>query len=981
MRRTTCPTLGALQKTAGSSFLFSEGVHVKLKKIAYGVSLALIAAPVAFAQTTPEPQKVERVEVTGSAIKRIQTEGALPVQIVTREQLDRSGIVSAEQFMSILTTAGNDIDNLASNSDVAAGTGRGNNGLSAANLRGQGSNSTLVLLNGRRLAVHGLAGGSAVDLNQIPMAAVARIEVLKDGASAIYGTDAIGGVINFILRKDYQGIDAQGSLDVTENGGGDIYRASISAGFGSLANDRFNVMFSLSHRENTILRGVDRDFVNTYQPNRGLHVDTRGTPFATTFAIGSIRTILTSTNASGVLTNGNGPLGTNGVRYNGINALTMPGQPGCESIDGMARYDAALWASPAAAFGCAWDTGRAAALQQPVKNTSGVARAVFQITPSMTANIEATASNVVSKKEFSNNQISSSTAATSPFFNLVYPSTGSSYNYVFNSIVAQFPSIEQNRGQPIAFRWRCIPCGPRQIETDTDTARIQVGIDGNFRDWDYKVGFSHAFSDAKSNLAGGYHFNDKFVPLLRSGLLNPFLRAGESQTPEALAALQAASATGTTLYGGKSTLNQFDAAASGPIWKLPAGDLMAAVGVDAREEKYQFNGTGTDLATQRNIFNAPFDAVNSLRPVKRDIRAIYTELAIPVIKSLEVTAAVRHDDYSGFGGTTNPKFSFRFSPTQQTLFRGSYNEGFRVPTFSQLFFGVTEAAYSGKDLVDPARCPALVVSEAPGCAAITPLIFNGGKESLQPETAKQWTIGAVLEPVPWFSAAIDYWYIQRENNIRTLSLTDLVRNAALFPEVFLRDPSGTLVAIDQRWVNTGEQVTRGIEVSLRARNEVYGGALETRLDGTYLLERKSRLLVNQPFGANEVGKFTRGSELPLRWKHVLSAAYTRGAWTGTLTQRYSRGYLDAVLPGVANGTVKPVNFNPRVKDYITYDLFATYRGIKNLTINAGVKNLLDKDPPFSSTYDSDTGAGSSWEPRVADPRGRSYVVNVSYQFK
>jgi iron complex outermembrane recepter protein len=956
---------------------------VKLKQIAYSVSLTLIAAPVAFAQTAPaEPQRVERVEVTGSSIKRVQQEGALPVQIVTKEQLDRAGIVSAEQFLTQITTVGNDIDNLASNSDVAAGTGRGNNGLSAANLRGQGSNATLVLLNGRRLAVHGLAGGSAVDVNQIPMAAVSRIEVLKDGASAIYGTDAIGGVINFILRKDYQGLDVQGAVDITENGGGNIYRASISGGFGNLAKDRYNVMFSLSHRENTILRGSDRDFVNTYQPDRGLHVDTRGAPFATAFAISSVRNILSSRNSSGVLQNGTGPTqpGTTQA-MNGINALNMPGQPGCNTIDGMADYDELLWATPSAKWGCAWDTGRAAALQQPVKNTSLVGRAVFQLTPRMTAHLEATGSNVVSKKEFSPNQISSSNATTSPFFRLLYPSTGSSYNYVFNSIAAVFPTIEENRGEGIAYRWRCMPCGPRQIETDTDTGRIQAGIEGAFGDWDYKAGISHAFSDATSTLAGGFYFNDKFVPLLASGTLNPFLRAGESQSQAAIDGLRAASAAGTTLYGGKSTLNQFDASISGPIWKLPAGDLMAAVGVDVREEKYQFNGTETDLATRNNIFNAPFDAVNSLTPVKRDIRAIYTEFAIPVIRNLEVTAAVRHDDYTGFGGTTNPKFSFRFMPVQQALFRGSYNEGFRVPTFSQLFFGATLAPYSGKDLVDPFKCPTLVVSATPGCESVTPTIINGGKETLRPETAKQWTIGTVLEPLPWLSASFDYWYIQRNDNIRLLPLTTLVANSALFPEVFLRDASGTLVAIDQRWVNTGEQVTKGLEVSLRTRNSVFGGTLEGRLDGTYLIDRKSRLLTNQPFGDNEVGKFARGTELPIRWKHVLSGTFTRGAWAGTLTQRYSRGYLDAQLPGVANGTVKPVNFNPRVKDYVTYDLFATYRGIKNMTINAGIKNLLDKDPPFSATYDSDTGAGSSWEPRVADPRGRAFVLNVSYQFR
>ncbi len=135
--------------------------------------------------------------------------------------------------------------------------------------------------------------------------------------------------------------------------------------------------------------------------------------------------------------------------------------------------------------------------------------------------------------------------------------------------------------------------------------------------------------------------------------------------------------------------------------------------------------------------------------------------------------------------------------------------------------------------------------------------------------------------------------------------------------------------------------------------------------------------MTQPFGPNEVGKFARGSELPIRWKHTLSVSYNRGPWSGTLSQRFSKGYLDAVLPGVESGDVRPPKWSPKTADYSIFDLFVSYRGIKNLVINAGVKNILDKDPPFSATYDSDTGAGSSWKPRVADPRGRAYVLNFS----
>ncbi|MFN8892213.1 MAG: TonB-dependent receptor plug domain-containing protein, partial [Betaproteobacteria bacterium] len=204
----------------------------KLTTLATGLALAGLAGA-AFAQTPPAP---ERITITGSSIKRIATEGALPITVISRAELDRQGITSAEQVILNLSTNGNGLDNLASNADVVGGAQRGNNGATSANLRGQGSNATLILLNGRRVAAHGLNGG-VVDLNQIPMAAIERIEILKDGASAIYGTDAIGGVINFILRTNFRGGLVRASADVTEAGGGNISSGAVAGGCGAHAKD------------------------------------------------------------------------------------------------------------------------------------------------------------------------------------------------------------------------------------------------------------------------------------------------------------------------------------------------------------------------------------------------------------------------------------------------------------------------------------------------------------------------------------------------------------------------------------------------------------------------------------------------------------------------------------------------------------------------------------------------------------------------
>jgi iron complex outermembrane receptor protein len=672
-----------------------------------------------------------------------------------------------------------------------------------------------------------------------------------------------------------------------------------------------------------------------------------------------------------------GPIqpGTTTAMSGGINVLNLPGGAGCNSVDGQGAYDSVLWSVPNAKWACAWDTGRAAVLQQPVTNTTLVARGALKLGEHQVY-AEFTGARVDSAKTFSANQISSSTSTTSVFSNLAYPSTGASYNSVFNQMVAVFPTIEANRGQPIAFRWRCLPCGSREIDTESETGRLLVGAEGPLpwlKDWDYRTGISSASSSATSVLGNGYFFGKEFAATINSGLLNPFLMPGQAQTPAAMTALAAASANGVTLYGGKFTLVQADATATGPLFKLPAGDVMAAVGIDLRKEEYRFNGNATDLVTQARVFNAPFDSINTLDVVKRDIKAVFGEVLVPFTKQFEGTLAVRHDDYTGFGGTTNPKISLRYTPVEQFLVRASANTGFRVPTFNQLFNGVTESPYSGKDLVDPAKCPGGKVDATAACQAINPSTLTGGKADLGPEESKQGQIGFVWAPTANFSIGADWWNINKTGTIQLLSLTDLVNNYNLFSQNFIRDASGNVVYIDQRWVNAGETVTKGVDVNASANGKLGEAKWGVNLDGTYLIEKKSRLTANAPFGASEVATFTRAGDLGLRWKHALTGTYQRGDWVGTLTQLYRSGYTDAMLPGVANGTIVPPDWNANVASYQLWNASIGYTGVKNMTLVFGIKNLFNTDPPFSAAYDSNTGAGSSWEPRVADPRGRSFT--------
>ena len=946
----------------------------------------------AAAQTAPaapakveDPTKLEKFVVTGSLIKRIEGESALPVLTIVPEEMEARGIATIEQMIMELNINSNGLDNLASNADVVDGAARGNNGATAANLRMQGAGATLILLNGRRVSSHGLNGG-VVDLNQIPFAAIERVEVLKDGASATYGTDAVGGVINFILKTNYQGAAASAAMDVTEQGGGNIFRYSLVGGWGDLNRDKFNLMASIAMSDAKVLRGDQRDFVNTFQPNRGVSPDTRGTPIATVFAIGSIRTGITGAGQ----TNGVGPLDPQNpsLRVNGINYVDLPNGPGYKGLDGMGPYDEVLWNSAASKYGSAWDTGRAAVIQQPVKNKNVVTRGTFKLADRHRVFLEGVFGRSESNKSFSPNQWSSSATANTtaldgrttvpnPLFNLAYPSTGASYNKVFNTLASYFPELEANRGLPLAFRWRSLPLGNRAFTTTTDTWRGMVGAEGPLgflSQWDYRVGASRASSKSRSVLNSGYVYTVPFVNLINTGVIDVF---SYTQTPEAMAAIDRVRANGVVLYGGRYRTDEIDAAATGPVFRLPAGQVQAGLGVDWRQENFFFAGDNrSNLSSSESlIFNAPFDnglATNGT--LKRTIRAAFAELQIPILRGFDVTAAGRVDQYTGFGTTKNPKFQLRWAPTEKFLVRGAYSTGFRVPTFKQMFDPVFTSPLASTGLIDPGTGQQIPANSAQ--------VLFGGKPDLQPEKAKMYSAGIVFQPSKHFSGNLDWWEVNRSGTILSFGTTQLLANYDTFKDRFIRRPDGTIALVDTRWVNAGETMTKGIELGLKGNMDVGDrGKLSAGFDVSRLLEKKSKLLPTSPWTASELGVFTRSTEIGIKWKHTAHIAYRRGNWSVQVNNLYRGGYVDAMLPGVRSGAVRPPDWKAKVEPYNIYGLSVSYRGIKNTTIVAGVKNLLNEDPPFSATYDTNTGAGSSWEPRVADPRGRSYSLQVQYKFK
>ena len=946
-------------------------------------AMAMPAMAQQASQDDPKPaagvKTLDRMTVTGSRIQRIDIEEALPITSFTKEEIDAQGITSAEQLLMYMNIASNSSDNLASNAGIVGDTLRGDNGVSGANLRGQGADATLVLLNGRRVATHGLKGRAA-DLNAIPFAAIERVEVLRDGASAIYGTDAIGGVINFITKRDFQGAQVSTFLDYTEGGGGNIQRGSVLFGHGDVDRDGWNAFGVLSVKRNTILRGSDRDFSNAFQPDRGLTADTRGPPFATVFSLGSSGVGASSLLRNGVLDPAGGT-----TRYTAVNTANIPGGVGCENAGpDMAPYGYRIWNSPASKFACAWDYPAAAVIQQPQDSVDFIGRATFRVGSAHEAYVEMTASKVEVSKTFEPNQLSSSssTAATSLGQTTWYPLnalTKSTYDSVYNSLAAYFGAGQLNYGAPIAYRWRCMACGPRQITTTTDSYRFLAGIGGLVGTWTYDVGLSRGSSKSESILGSGFHFTDALKPILGSGLLNPFLKPGQSQSPEAMAALEAASARGVTLYGGTSTVTALDASVSGDLgFNLWGGAVAMAAGVDLRREEYKFDGD--QRTDKRVVFNAPFDDANALGNVSRDIRAVYVEMYLPVFKNFDLNIAGRYDHYSGFGATTNPKVSFKYKPFDSLLFRGAYSTGFKVPNFNQLFNGISEVQYVGQDLADPKTCKTGIANPAvAGCETIRPVELFGGNTGLAPEESKQKSFGFVYSPMEYLNFAVDWWEIERENSIRTAPREVLIQYYDLFKDNWIRDSSGQVVSIDRRFINSGGSLTRGVELDANLRGEMAGGRWNVNLNGSFISMFKSKPLEALPYGPNLVGKYVRYYNLPIRWKHTLNFGYNRGNWSHSLSQIHRDGYFDEPPPSVANGTYVPPAWKPRVEGYTIYNYSVTWTGIKDLKLGFGIKNLADKDPPFTA-HQNDFAAGAGWEPRIADPRGRAFTLLAEYTF-
>ena len=525
--------------------------------------------------------------------------------------------------------------------------------------------------------------------------------------------------------------------------------------------------------------------------------------------------------------------------------------------------------------------------------------------------------------------------------------------------------------------WRAIPAGRRTDEATSDAARAVVGMKGLVLDWDYNVGFSYNWNKAVDRYTDGWMYESKLLPAMFTGLINPF----GPQTAAGQALLDSTKITGV-VRDATGRVPTLDARVTKELTRMPAGPLGVALGVEVRQEK--FVDDPKSVLSSGDVLGGGGN--QSHEEGSRTVKALYAELSVPIVRTLEGQVAVRMDNYSDFGNTTNPKVGIKWTPIRELGFRGAYNTGFHAPSLFDLH-GPQITSNTANTHDDPARCPGGVpvnpATQALDCN-VQQNARIGGNTDLTPEKSKQFSLGMIAEPWRSASVTVDFYNIERSNTISTLSDDLVFSDPAKYSALIVRgpgapgDPAGTpgvIDYIDLRTLNLGKIKTNGLDVSFRAQTPRFPfGTFKFGLHGNRVLKYQYQVEKDGPYSDN-LGKFAfvndgNGSTYRIipTWRHYATATWELQDWALTLANSYTSSYRDA-------------NANPpqerRVSDYSLWDLFATFTGEKNVTLIVGVRNLFDTDPPFSNQGQT---FQVGFEPKFADPAGRSIFGKLIWKF-
>lgn len=744
-------------------------------------SMAL-ASGVAFAQDADDEEGVEldRVQVTGSRIKRVDIEGSTPVTVIDRDQIDLAGDSTVAELLraSPFNSFGSFRDQ--------SGFGNGFSGVSLVNLRGLGSQRTLVLINGRRMSTFPGGGADSVDLNLIPLEMVERVEILRDGASAIYGSDAIAGVINIITRQDMDGAIATIQYEDPDPKGGEAQRYSVAGGHSS---DRGNLSFSIEHFRRDMI--FDRDipeFANAVTP---------GVDAISSFGFPGSAIMLSGASAG----------------------LNFP-DPRCPSNVGESSlfpnsykwdFDGAdaFFAGSTNLFGarCGYNFAADTITVPRVERNTGYIDGKFDVTN----NTQFLVRGLFVQNESESRFAGAPVTAPFPIYGADNPNNPM-WLYVGQTVTdpglgGTYTFTEADVGSALLLM-RTVPNGNREGWQFFDTNNLFAGFEGTnnwFGGADWDVGFSYSRNRTLAltkNLANKVEIQNA----IDDGSLDYFNVQGlpdDVWLENTVNTLTAFNHTG--MFQADTTVYIADGSLSFDLFQMNNGPVPLVVGFEYFQQDFNQEN---DPESNRLII-AGTSGGDNISGVGRDITTFYAETVIPLFSTFEINAAVRYDDYSDFGSTTNPKVSAAWRPFDSLLLRASWGKGFRAPNMQELYGNISESFPPAIDIVG---CN----NGVSPCSSTQYRAFFGGNPDLQPENSESWSGGLVWNATDALSFELTYYDIEFTNQISTLSLQRMFTlESQGFANTVVRNPDGTVNFVSLQNLNLSGVRTDGIDFGVR----------------------------------------------------------------------------------------------------------------------------------------------------------------------
>ncbi len=955
----------------------------------------------------------ETITVTGSRIRRKDLTTPAPVTVISREQVIASGKVSIGDFLQSLPEQGNSINTSVNN---------GGDGSTRVNLRGLGDARTLVLLNGRRMVPGGTGADSSVDLNSIPTAAIDRIEVLKDGASAVYGSDAIAGVVNIITRKNYRQTDVNAFTGLSQHGDGTLYDFSVTTGAGG---DRGNITFSAGYYNQQPVWAGDRDFSRIPRAfdATGDSVGFIGENQATgsgTIPQGRVVFPRDSTTNAPIFPTGGNTLFTGLTARNPTRSSFIK----CTAAEAAAEATSP-GSNPNDTNNSCRDFGWRRFVGGRITEFGGD---LYNFQPE---NYLVTPQQRISLYSAGDTRIGSFARG---FFEASYVNRQSDQKLAPEPLLTDVEGVQVAADNPFnpfgvpldAVRRRLLEFGNRTFNQDIDSFRVVGGVDGTLSDdfgplqgwfWEAAVNYGRTQGDQVKH-------GNLYLPNLASALGSPTGTTNASGSPLCAAAggtpvpcLNLFSGAGTitgdqienlTFTGTARGINQLAGVninTSGELFPL-FGDrpLGLALGYEFRTLKGSFipdpiTVAGLTTGNKGNITSGSYY-----------VNEGYGELSVPLIsnmpyvQTLEVTGAARVFKYSTFGTDWTYKFGGRYSPVRDVTVRGTYSTAFRAPSISDLFLGQSD---NFPNVQDPCRN---LASAPPNCFTQgvqgngddqTQLRSRvGGNPALKPETAKTFTIGLVLEPtmIKNFSVTVDYYNITVESSISTIGanviLTGCYPSAGTPNQVYCdkisRDPTTHRITniIDTN-TNVGKDETDGIDLAVRYALPTEYGRFGFVFDGTWLHKFDRTLADGSVLGGRgtydvQIEGAGLGGVFPA-FKANSGVNWSLGGFGAGVNSKFIGSFHECgddtgffAGGSVCSSSGGTPQFQRLVPAYVTFDLFASYTlrtPAGRTTLGAGVNNVGDHKP--SVIYNGFLAAS---DPTAYDFMGRFVYGRLSHQF-